>query len=77
MVMPRLSGTELLERFRGLRPNSRVLFMSGYPERAFDPTIPLLLKPFTPSTLMEKVRAVLDSGPSRLSREDDVITLRS
>ena len=66
VVMPRMSGKELAKRLAGLRPEMRVLFMSGYTDEAIvdhgvhGTAIPLLEKPFTPDTLLECVRRILD-----------------
>ena len=67
VVMPRMNGGELAERLRHLRPHTRVLFVSGYPDDAVvrhgvrESGAPFLQKPFTYQTLTEKVREVLDS----------------
>jgi signal transduction histidine kinase len=67
VVMPGMSGRELWDRLRMLRPNSRVLFMSGYTDDAIaqhgvlEPGIAFLQKPFTPFSLARKVREVLDA----------------
>jgi CheY-like chemotaxis protein len=60
MVMPQLSGLQLAEKARSLRPGLRILYMSGYPrdlwERGeIDPNLPLLEKPFDASTLLGRV----------------------
>lgn len=64
IVMPQMNGLELGERLTQARPELKILYMSGYrdnpigggtPDRAF------LHKPFTPDTLLEKIREVLDS----------------
>jgi len=66
MIMPRMSGRELVERVAPLRPSMKILFMSGYTERALarrgagDPRFAFLPKPITPDTLLRKVREVLD-----------------
>jgi len=68
VVMPEMGGHELVERLRAERPNLRVLFMSGYAERAFtsDGSMPsgtgYLEKPFTVETLMRRLREVLDAA---------------
>jgi signal transduction histidine kinase len=65
VVMPEISGLELAERIRQLRPAMRVLFMSGYspdlfgPKRALAEGIALLQKPFTEQALLEGIRAAL------------------
>jgi two-component system cell cycle sensor histidine kinase/response regulator CckA len=67
VIMPEMGGRELASRLAQLRPSLRILFMSGYSEEAvaqhgvFEPGTAFLEKPFTPDTLVEKVRAVLDT----------------
>jgi CheY-like chemotaxis protein len=67
VVMPEMGGHELIERLRQRHPEVRVLFMSGYAERALtnDGSIPAgtgyLEKPFTVETLMRRLREVLDA----------------
>jgi DNA-binding NtrC family response regulator len=65
VVMPRMGGTELVERLGRLRPEMRVLFMSGYADRPLARDRALLEKPFTPDGLVRKVREVLDA-PARV-----------
>jgi PAS domain S-box-containing protein len=66
MVMPGLSGREMVGRIRQQRPDVRVLFMSGYTDDAImqrgvtEPGTAFLQKPFSGEGLARKVRAVLD-----------------
>jgi two-component system, cell cycle sensor histidine kinase and response regulator CckA len=68
MVMPEMSGRELMHQLTELRPGVRVLYMSGYSDEAIaghgvlDPDTAFMQKPFTPAALTGKVREVLDSG---------------
>jgi two-component system cell cycle sensor histidine kinase/response regulator CckA len=67
ILMPELGGQELVERLRERRPDLRVVFMSGYAERALtsNGSVPsgtgYLEKPFTVEVLMRRVREVLDA----------------
>jgi len=65
VVMPGMGGPTLVENVKLLRPEARVLFMSGYAPQAavFERhgAALLLNKPFTPRGLALKVREVLDS----------------
>jgi len=67
VVMPEMSGPELAQRLKDVRPAMRVLFMSGYTDDAIghhgalDADVEFLEKPFTPDTLIKKVRKVLDT----------------
>ena len=71
VVMPRMNGGELAERLCHLRPDLRVLFVSGYPDDAIvrhgvrESGAPFLQKPFTYQCLLEKVREVLDTPVRR------------
>ena len=66
VVMPKLNGRKLAERLRRIRPELRVIFMSGYTENAIvhhgvlDPGIDFLPKPVASQVLLTKVREVLD-----------------
>ena len=67
VVMPRMSGRELADRVQMLDPGIRVVYMSGYTEKAIvhhgmlDADAVLLQKPFSPDDLVRKVREVLDA----------------
>jgi PAS domain S-box-containing protein len=66
VVMPGISGYELARRLALLRPQMKVVYMSGYTESALmqqdqlKPGTHLLQKPFTPAALAQKIREVLD-----------------
>jgi len=66
VVMPHMSGRELIERLRLVQPQLKALFMSGFTDDALghhgvlDPGTPFLPKPFTADQLKLKVRAVLN-----------------
>jgi PAS domain S-box-containing protein len=67
VVMPRMTGPQLLSKLREAGPVPKVLFNSGYAasetlERTtLEPGIPFLRKPWTLSELLLKVREVLDA----------------
>jgi PAS domain S-box-containing protein len=66
VVMPQMSGRELAEHLGQLRPETRVLFMSGYTDDAIvrhgilDDNVAFIQKPFSPDLLAGKAREVLD-----------------
>jgi PAS domain S-box-containing protein len=68
VVMPTMGGPESAERLRTERPDMRVLYVSGYTDRALtgkhvlSPGVPYLQKPFGPAALARRVREVLDGA---------------
>lgn len=63
LVMPGMSGRELVDRIRQLAPATRVLCMSGYslaPDK--QPGAPFLRKPFTSRELLAKVKRVISAN---------------
>jgi DNA-binding NtrC family response regulator len=68
VVMPKVSGRELADAIVDRRPDTRVLFMSGYTDTAIvnsgilDREAAFLQKPFTPAALVQKVRDVLEGA---------------
>jgi len=67
IVMPRLDGRELANQMVSLRPDLKVLYMSGYTDDiivhrgVLTQGAVLVQKPFTKRTLLQKVRETLDS----------------
>lgn len=65
VVMPGISGRELAERIRQIRPEIKILYMSGYTDQAIvhhgvlEGDAVLLQKPFTLATLAAKLRDIL------------------
>jgi len=67
VVMPGMSGPELAEQLRALRPDIKVLFVSGHlPDGDRDSLgdAGFLAKPFTSRELLERVREMLAPGAS-------------
>ena len=68
IVMPTMSGRELVEALQADRPHLRVLYMSGYTDDdvlrkgLHDPSIAFIQKPFTAENLATHVRKVLDAA---------------
>jgi len=62
VVMPGITGGEVASRIRAIRPGTKVLFVSGYPEdaiggkRLIEDGAPFLGKPFTPNERLKKLR---------------------
>lgn len=70
VIMPGMNGRELAQRITEIRPNVKVLYMSGYTENVIghdgtlDAGVRLLQKPFNLRDLKNKVREVLDATPT-------------
>jgi PAS domain S-box-containing protein len=68
VVMPGMSGRDLVDALRREWPGLRALFMSGYSGESLADRgvlgagLEFLPKPFTPAILIERVRAILDRG---------------
>jgi len=65
-----LSSKEMIDRIVAVRPEIKVIYMSGYTDDVIahhgvlDPGIQFVQKPFSPSALALKVRQVLDGYDS-------------
>jgi two-component system cell cycle sensor histidine kinase/response regulator CckA len=69
VVMPGMGGPALVTRIREEGARTSILFTSGYPDDTFsrdglrDERIHFLAKPYTGTTLLRKIREVLDAKP--------------
>ena len=68
VIMPHMNGHELAGKLSQLRPDMKILYVSGYSDHEIgdhgllDPHYELLQKPFTPQTLARKIREVIREG---------------
>ncbi len=68
VIMPHMNGHELAAKLSRIRPDMKVLYVSGYSDNdigdhgVLDPRFELLQKPFTPQTLARKIRDVIHEG---------------
>jgi two-component system cell cycle sensor histidine kinase/response regulator CckA len=68
VILPRMSGRQVADALRSSRPETRVLFMSGYTDDAIghhgilEPGTHFLQKPFTSDSLLHKIRDILDAA---------------
>jgi len=68
LVMPEMGGRELVERLRARHPRLKVLYMSGYSDKAITPDgiLPpgtgFVEKPFSVDQLMQRLREILDGS---------------
>jgi DNA-binding NtrC family response regulator len=68
MVMPRMSGRELVGHLDGVRPGMKVMYMSGFTEDMAalqglkDEGTLFMEKPFTPDALRSRVRRLLNES---------------
>lgn len=70
VVMPQMSGREIVTRLAKIHPEIKILFMSGYTENSIvqhgvlEQGVHFINKPFTSVDLTRKIREVLDSDAS-------------
>ncbi len=75
VVMPEMSGPELVRKLQFARPDTRVLYTSGYTAHgalqngSLAAGVAFLMKPFAPDALLRKVRDVLAASPGEGPRE--------
>ncbi len=66
VLMPTMSGPELAEDLKAVRPDTKAVFMSGYTTEVMGEYgvlrsgAPFIAKPFSPELLVRKLREVLD-----------------
>jgi signal transduction histidine kinase/CheY-like chemotaxis protein len=66
VIMPNMNGPELAATLTPIRPDMKVLYVSGYSSNemgakgVLDPHVDLLQKPFTPQALARKIREVIE-----------------
>ncbi|MGH9474717.1 MAG: response regulator [Terriglobales bacterium] len=69
VAMPAMTGVELARQIGALHPDTKILLISGYADPAAIEELKLqagfayLRKPFTPQTLLQQARLLLESGP--------------
>lgn len=64
VTMPQMKGPELATRLVAERPQTRVLFMSGYNDESLPAEETILQKPFAAQTLTQTIRSILDAEDS-------------
>ena len=68
VIMPSISGPQLAEKILSRRPETKIMYMTGYTDdmvaehKVLEPGVQLLQKPFSKQDLAAKVRATLDEG---------------
>ena len=66
LLMPNMGGLELATRMKQLHPETKVLFMSGYPDEAIrsqeglTEDVEIMQKPFSMKSLAAKARSILE-----------------
>lgn len=74
VVLPGMSGRDLSERLRAVRPGLYALFCSGYTDSiisqrgVLEDGIAFLQKPYTPKQLARRVRGILDKIPETIGK---------
>jgi len=69
--LPGMNGRQLADAARERRPDLKILFITGYAESAalatgfLDPGMEMITKPFAVESLMQRIRAMIESTPDR------------
>jgi two-component system, cell cycle sensor histidine kinase and response regulator CckA len=75
VTLPGMSGKDVAQHLRALRPDLKLLYMTGYTHAQAADTVPqpvpVFRKPFTGAALARKVRAVLDGAPENTQTEEE------
>jgi PAS domain S-box-containing protein len=77
VILPRMSGQEIATRLTAMRPEMKVLFMSGYTKNGMaqsetlKPQVNFIQKPWTPRGLCEKIHAMLANPAMSLNVSPD------
>jgi len=75
VIMPGIDGPALYRQLAALRPELRVVFMSGYSKgiiqatTAYPHTLACIQKPFTADTLLQAIRSTLDMTIQEVSHD--------
>lgn len=70
VMMPRISGREVMERIKAMSPQMRFLFCSGYSENVIhtdfvvEEGVHIITKPYRREGLLRAIREVLDAPPA-------------
>ena len=76
VIMPNMNGHELAAKLSTVRPDMKILYVSGYSDNdigdhgVLDPRFELLQKPFTPQTLARKIHDVIHEGSYAYSTDE-------
>ena len=68
VIMPTMNGREMVEQIKSMRPDIKVLFMSGYTsdiiasKGVLESGMNFLMKPFNMTSLNDKIKDVLGAG---------------
>jgi DNA-binding response OmpR family regulator len=65
VIMPTMSGKQMVDLLKPILPNAKIVFMSGYtddalaPHGVLEPSIVLIEKPFLVRDLVKRIREIL------------------